>query len=207
MIAHDTKLIAVCGADGSGKSTLVNAMERANLLPDCAYVRRSSGQNGNRELVETMCPRPHGDGRDWIEGPFAEIVGVALAYDFLAHYAANISPRLGRSSVLVSDRYALCYEAYLKSIGASFRVDALFGGVRRPDLVLLVDAPIALSVDRCRKRGAVKDDEDPLVQERFRQAYLELLAGSYAPWVRIDNSGEIGASLDSIATHLAGLTR
>ena len=78
--------------------------------------------------------RPLGDHRDWLGGSFAEAVAAAAAFDFLAHYGANLAPLIGRVPYVVCDRYAVCYASYVRAIRSPFSARDLFHGVRPPDL-------------------------------------------------------------------------
>ena len=203
-MAVDTKLIAVCGVDGSGKSSLVDAMERRGLLPDCAYLRRPKSPDANGPLVGRYARREHGDGRDWISGDFAEAMGVALAYDFLEHYHNNVRPLLGRKRFIVCDRFTLCFVAYLNSIGSPFPIEAAYARTRRPDLTLYVQVPPEVHDERLLGRSGRADDEHPEVSANFHGAYLELLPCYSQEYDIVDNGGPFE---DTVAAAFEAVSR
>lgn len=193
-----TRLIAVCGVDGAGKSSLVDEMERRRMLPDCAYMRRPKTEETNGALVARHAPRRHGDGRDWISGEFAEAMGVALAFDYLEFYDRSVRPLIGVRSFIVCDRYALCFIAYLKSIGSAFPIAAAYDKLWRPDLTVYVSVPLDVLHERHARRGGRADDEHPEVSVNFDKAYRELLP-LYAPeHVVLDNGGTLEEGVSSI---------
>lgn len=167
------RLIAFCGIDGAGKSSLVDRLERDGAVGGAVFLRKARKTTVN--LVTEYGPTDEGGRRNWIEGPFAENAAAATAIDFLHHYDEQVAPRLAAGEWVVCDRYALCYEAYLLAVGSRFRFGNIFGRLRRPDLLIYVDAPVTVVVQRHRLRGGATEDEHPEVMRRYRAAYLSLL--------------------------------
>jgi thymidylate kinase len=191
-------LIAVTGIDGVGKSSLVDGLERLDLLPDCAYLRRPKPPDGNAAAVGRLVPRRHGDARDWLGGPFAETMGIALAFDFLAHWEAGILPALERRRFVVCDRYDICFAAYLRAVGSAFPCGELFAALPRPDLLVhVVVAPETLAA-RQAARGAA-DDEHPALTEALSRAYADLLPVCAPRHVIVANDGPLEDTLARVA--------
>jgi thymidylate kinase len=191
-------LIVVTGIDGVGKSSLVDGLERLGLLPDCAYLRRPKPPDGNAATLGRLMPRRHGDARDWLGGPFAETMGVALAFDFLAHWEAGIRPALAGRRFVVCDRYDVCFAAYLHAVGSAFPCGELFATLPRPDLAIhVVLAPETLAA-RQGARGAA-DDEHPALSAALSRAYADLLP-QYAPrHAVVANDGALEDTLSRVA--------
>ena len=204
---NKTRIFAFCGVDGAGKSTLVDTLERRGLVPNAVFVRRPKPELGNSALLRRYFRRQFNDGRDWISGPFAEAIGVALAFEFLDHYDRNVAPLLGAHSVIVSDRYALCFEAYLWSIRSQAGAGALFRSIQPPTHTFYVHVNRTELVNRQCQRGGVQDDENPEVMQRFDDAYRELLASSGLPHSFIDNNGALDDSVAAIERQLREVSR
>jgi thymidylate kinase len=197
-----TRIFAFCGVDGAGKSTIVDTLQRRGRLRDAVYVRRPKPDMGNSALLRRYFRRHFNDGRDWISGPFAEAMGIALAFEFLDHYDRNVTPLLGQHPVIISDRYALCFEAYLWSIRSEAGASALFAGIQPPTHTFYVHVDRLELANRQCQRGGIQDDENPEVMRRFDEAYRELLASSGAPHTFVDNNGRLDDSVAAIERRL-----
>ena len=65
---------------------------------------------------------------------------------------------------------------------------------RRPDLTLLLDAPVELAMDRSRQRGAQNDRFEAEQAEffrRVRQGYLDIAAREPERVLRVDAAREV----------------
>ena len=167
------RLITFCGIDGAGKSSLVNRLEQDRVVGDATYLRKAWKTTVN--LVTEYGPTDECGRHNWVEGPFAENAAAATALDFLHHYDEEIAPRLAAGCRVVCDRYALCYEAYLLAVGSRFRFGGIFERLRRPDLLVYVDASAEVVAERQAMRGGATEDEHPEVMRRYREAFLSLL--------------------------------
>jgi thymidylate kinase len=182
------RLVAFCGIDGAGKSTLVQLLASRQELDACVLKKEDKHAC---ELVARHHARQHHDARDWETGPFAAAVALATAIDFLSHYTAAIVPALARQSLVIVDRYTPCYEAYLESTGYPYDAALVFAGVRPADLVVYVETPVELALARCQARGSAGEDETAGVQRRFAAAYERVLARAPCSVVRVRNDGSI----------------
>jgi dTMP kinase len=164
------------GIEGSGKSTLMAAVERA---------LRAEG----REVVVTREPggTPIGDALRQIllDEPFSltpvsELLMMNASRSQLV--TEVIRPALERGAVVLCDRYmhsSLAYQGYGRGLPLDFVrmvCDAATVGFM-PDLVLLVD----ISPETLRKRLASRGDghdrferEDEAFHRRVREGYLEI---------------------------------
>lgn len=167
------RLIAFCGIDGAGKTSLIARLEQDGAIPGAVYLRKERKNSIN--LVVEYGLSDESGGQSWAEGAFAENAATATAFDFLHHYQENIAPRLAAGELLVCDRYAFCYEAYIHAVGSEFRFPGIFERLRRPDLLIYVDAPVEVVIRRFQLRGGATEDEQPEVMRRYRAAYLALL--------------------------------
>lgn len=188
-------LIAVCGIDGSGKSTLVTRMSRT-FEGRLSVVRKET-----RNALDAFLSLEPDGGReeDWAQGAFVGAVAAATAFDFLRHHDDVIAPLLDQGSAVLADRYAPCYATYLDGTRSKLDGDALFAHCRRPDLVVLVDVPLDVAVARQRGRGGSSPDEAPAVLKALREVYLQRAAKEPATWKVLDNTQPLQAAQDQLA--------
>jgi dTMP kinase len=165
------------GIEGSGKSTVMAAVERA---------LRAEGM----EVVVTREPggTPAGDAareillhtRDLAIGPLAELMLMNASRAQLV--ADVIRPALDRGAVVLCDRYmhsSLAYQGYGRGVPVDVVravCDAATGNLM-PDLVLLIDISYETSRARISARGRDHDRmerEDEAFHRRIRGGYLEI---------------------------------
>lgn len=191
------RLIAFCGIDGAGKSSLVRTLAEEGAIEGAVYLHKERKTTTNA-VVEYGLSDETG-WHDWSHGPFAENVAAATAIDFLHHYEREIAPRLADGQLLVCDRYVLCYEAFLRAVGSRFRLGGIFERLHPPDLLIYVDASIETVVRRYEGRGGASEDEQPEAIRRFREAYLEIIEErpSEATFV-LSNEGTFEEAYDAV---------
>lgn len=126
----------------------------------------------------------------------APVDGRAMALLFAAdrrdHLAREIEPALAGGTDVVSDRYLLSSLAYQAEEAERDWVAGLAREVRRPDLTLLLDVPVAVAAARRRHAGRAVEryDADPM-QERVAANYRRLAAADPAAVVVIDGARPI----------------
>jgi serine acetyltransferase/thymidylate kinase len=163
-------LIAVLGPDGSGKSSVIAAVERRirEAFRSTFIVHLRPGFLYRPERVPDMSPhssQPRGRVRSFLKLCF-------FAADYALGYAFFLRPRKVRSHGLLFDRYyddLLVDPLRYRHRGSSRMAKVLRVLVPRPDLWLLLDAPA--EVLQARKREVPWEES-----ERQRQAYRELLS-------------------------------
>lgn len=194
------KLVALCGVDGVGKTTLLRALE--GVLPADRARVVGRGPAPCERLVERRFPRRFGDHRDWIAGDFARAVAVACAFDYVAHHEAAVAPLLaggGGIELVLADRHAACFLAYALCADDPDPVALeLLRRVPEPDLILHVTLPEA--VNRARSApGRVERDpfEHPDCQSRLKAAYGRVFASLRAPVVEVANDGPVGRTVEA----------
>jgi len=181
--------IVVEGIEASGKSTLVRGLVAALIAQgtDAIATREPGGTPlGDRMRATFLEPGLAVD-------PVAEAFVVSASRAQLV--ATVVEPALDAGRTVVCDRYTLATEAY-QGFGRGVDRDVLRTLAEiatrglRPDVVLLVDVPIAVSADRVRARTAAGgsdvdrlEREDAAFHERVRAGYLRL-AGELA-FVRV----------------------
>jgi dTMP kinase len=200
-----TKIVAVTGVDGAGKSTIVRTLASQWANDGTRFVHKRERRNVG--LVAEHCgPRVRTED-DWRTGEFADAVGLAACLDFLAHYDAEIAPYIGRVPLIVSDRYWHCFAAYLR--GAKSKVDGMcfFRRIASADVVVHVSIDPSLLEQRYRLRGEAGEDETAAVMRDFESGYSQVFSEYSGTVVRVDNSGPLERAVDAVRAELTHLTR
>jgi dTMP kinase len=79
------------------------------------------------------------------------------------------------------------------------------GGLR-PDLIVLIDVPVAMGLARVGRRGAHDrlESETLAFHERVRRGFHELMAGEPERWLRLDGTSEPDAIFEPLWEALVG---
>jgi dTMP kinase len=190
------KFLTFEGIDGCGKSTQVRLLgSELRIRGYEVIVTREPGgtQFGNR-LREVLL-----DVEEQVD-PLAELL--VFAADRAQHVRTMIRPALESNHIVLSDRYADATAAY-QGAGRGFpqrtinqAIQLATGGLK-PDLTLLFDLPVEMSLKRARQRhddGERPDRldvEDTTFYERVRNAYLKMAAAEAQRFRIIDASGAV----------------
>lgn len=199
------RFIALEGPDGAGKSVqavrLVDGLRAAGHT--VTFTREPGGTHLGEQIREILLN----------PGPTARS-GEADALLFHAARAQNvrdvIRPALERGEVVVTDRFLWSSRAY-QGYGSGVPLDLLDGlealsvGETRPTLVLLVDVPIEVGLER-RNQGEKAQltrfedlsRHDAAFHQRVRAGYLEMAAADPARWRVIDGDRPIEAIVPDI---------
>ncbi len=126
------------------------------------------------------------------------------------HVARVIRPALAEGKWVLCDRFTDATYAY-QGGGRGLDVQRIAGleqwvlGDLRPDLTLLLDAPVAVGRERAGKRSAPDrfEQEQEAFFERVRKAYLNLASQQASRIKVIDASVELSAVQAQIKTELA----
>lgn len=166
--------ITLEGGEGVGKSTNLNFIQQ--LLEDTGITVVSTREPGGTLFAEKI--------RQLLlensEEPVSEQAELLMMFAARAqHIAQVIQPALDRGKWVVCDRFTDATYAY-QGGGRAMDVkmiewlEAKVQGTLRPQLTLLLDAPINVGMDRAQKRGALDrfETEKLAFFERVRSAYL-----------------------------------
>ncbi|MBS0031790.1 dTMP kinase [Chitinophaga sp. 22321] len=198
-----TKIIAFCGVDGSGKTSIVDYLHEQDFFDRALYIKKTFSRNVS--VIKNYHHRNYNSNKDWVTGSFAEAVSYASCLDFLQHYHSCIAPNIGAYDFLVCDRHALCFAAYHLAVGGSMNMSDLFEGVRVPDLYFFIDAPLSELENRYEKRGGASEDESVEVMHIYRESYMRLLKETKIPVVWIKNDGSLEEVFEKVTTALRGI--
>lgn len=168
--------IVMEGTDGSGTTTQGDMLADALRRGGRRVVRTSEPSGGEigqliRRVLRGQTDRP----------VTPEIVALLFAADRIAHCEDEIGPALGRGDFVVCDRYL--------ASSLSFQIVDGEGGITadwlrsinrpiiEPDISLLVDVPIEVSMARIDKRGKPRERfEQSETLTRVRNRYHEIFA-------------------------------
>jgi dTMP kinase len=153
------QLIAICGVDGAGKTTLIEGL---------AAGLREQG----REVVSTRQPtteaRRHPLFERYLFHPeersrlnYLALLAAMLS-DRLQHVHEVIAPSLERGATVISDRYVFTMIAAMRARGwdEEWALSAC-RHILKPDIAVLVDVPVDVAITRISTRTG------------FRESYLE----------------------------------
>jgi dTMP kinase len=171
------RFLTVEGIEGVGKSTQVARLSKAlSALGTAHVVTREPGGTPLAEKIREIVLDP----RDETLPPTAELLLMFAAR--AVHLANHVEPNLTAGRWVICDRFIDATYAYQgggrRLRTADIRVlETMVQGARRPDLTLLLDAPVAIALRRARERnaGGLPDrfeSERTEFFERVRDAYL-----------------------------------
>ncbi len=190
--------LTVEGIEGVGKTTQVSRLSAALTARDVAHiVTREPGGTPLSEKIRDVVLHA----QDEALPATAELLLMFAAR--AVHLANHIEPNLQAGRWVVCDRFTDATFAYQgggrgidpRDIGV---LEALVQGSRRPDLTLLLDAPVEQGLSRARVRGAGAapdrfESERVEFFQRVRSAYLARAAAEPQRIVVIDAAGAIEA--------------
>ncbi len=168
------RFITLEGVEGVGKST--NLKFIAQLLQAASHAPLLTREPGGTPLAE----RIRQVFLDGSEEPVGEMTELLLVFAARAqHLQQVIKPALAAGQWVLCDRFTDATYAYqgggrglsLPTIAA---LEQLVQADLRPDLTLLLDAPVAIGSARVRARGALDrlETEQLSFYERVRETYL-----------------------------------
>lgn len=198
------KFITIEGGEGVGKSTQITAL-RDYLVSRGLHVHltREPGGTPRAERIRELLLEHSAE-------PMPPTCELLLMFAARATHLANlIEPALARGEWIVCDRFTDATYAYQ---GGGRGVDArhiawledLVQGNLRPDLTILLDAPVDVGVERARQRNAQGGADDRFEREqrdffeRVRAAYLERARQAPERFAIIDATGTREQVADAI---------
>jgi dTMP kinase len=168
--------VVIEGIEGSGKSTLLSGLAEwlRGRGEEPLVTFEPGGTPAGRAIREIFL------NRSIAIGPLTEafLVNAARAQ----HVADEIRPALEAQRMVVCDRFTdstLAYQGYGRGVDLGVLqtlCDAATGGLA-PDLVFVVDVPVAVALSRMRTRAEAPDRieaEGTDFHERVRRGFLEL---------------------------------
>lgn len=190
------RFLTVEGPDGSGKTTAARHLAEWLRRRGVATIltREPGGTPLGDEIRRLVLHlRDVSDDLD----PRADALLFAAAR--AQHVSRVILPALERGEWVVSARFSdssLAYQgaAYGNDLDEMRRLQAFATGGLVPDLTLLVDVPVAVGLERTRRRAEwnrFEDTEELAFFERVRRAYRDLAAAEPERVRVVDGSGSV----------------
>ncbi len=196
------KFITVEGIEGVGKSTNVvflrEAIEKRGIE---VLTTREPGGTPMAERIREMLIE-HGD------EPVPDITELLLMFASRSLHVNNvIQPALAAGTWVICDRFTDASRAY-QGGGRGFpqrdinRLAEWVHGDLRPDLTILLDAPVATGMHRAGRRGSPDRIEIERADffERVRECYLSLAEADPERFVVVDASVDMDTVRASIAS-------
>ena len=194
------RFVSLEGIEGVGKSTNVGFVAEALRSRGIAVtVTREPGGTDLAEAIRELVLAPSDEHVE----PLTEVLLMFAARR--QHVARVIEPALAKGTWVVCDRFTDATLAY-QGFGRGFPIERIrtladwAHGNAWPDLTLLLDADVTLSVARRRGRGGAEDRfeaEQAAFFERVRDGYLTLARDEPARFRVVD------AALDLAAVQVA----
>ncbi|MFT4922915.1 MAG: dTMP kinase [Haloarculaceae archaeon] len=196
-------LVTLEGLDGSGKTTCLEALQEADVVPGDATFTREPTTTWYGEAVDRSIEDADAD-------PLAELF--LYTADHAAHLADTVRPALDRGEVVISDRYSDSRYAY-QGVSLSNRFEDPMAFVRAihepwtrpPDLTVYLDVDPETAAERS---GATNKFETADYLERVRANYERLIDDDPDRFVRIDATRSAddvrSAVLGALAERLPG---
>lgn len=189
------KFITVEGGEGVGKSSniefIANTLRQKNI--ECIVTREPGGTPLAEEIREVLIKR-----RDEKVHPDTELLLMFAAR--AQHLNEKIIPALERGVWVVCDRFTDATYAY-QSGGRQLpsekveNLESFVQGALRPDLTLLLDAPIEVGMARASKRAELDRFEEEKIDffNRVRDNYLERAKADPERFIVLDASQTLEA--------------
>ncbi|MFV0277668.1 MAG: dTMP kinase [Parahaliea sp.] len=199
--------ITVEGGEGVGKSTNIDYLRQRLQASgvDLEITREPGGTRLSEQVRELLVARRE-EGMD----PMAELLLVFAAR--AQHISERIEPALRAGRWVLCDRFTdatYAYQAGGRGLDPTWVriLEQLVQGELRPDLTLLLDAPVELGLERARERGDLDRFEQEQLEffERVRSTYLRLVQESSGR-IRVIDAGRplaaVREQLDALCNEL-----
>jgi dTMP kinase len=200
------RFLTIEGIEGVGKSTQVARLSTTLSARGIAHV--VTREPGGTPLAEKI-RRIVLDSHDEAVSPTAELLLMFAAR--AVHLSNHVEPNLQAGRWVVCDRFIDATYAYQGggrrlSVEHIRQLETMVVGARRPDLTVLLDAPVEQALQRARQRnaGAAADrfeSERAEFFERVRDAY-HARAAAEPDRIAVIDAGE---SADSVASRILEL--
>lgn len=202
--------ITVEGGEGVGKSTNIKVLEQQLQGRAISYVHtREPGGTPLAEKMRELLLQPDVAAAEPVY-PMTELLLMFAAR--AQHLNEIIEPALARGDWVLCDRFTDATYAY-QGGGRGLpehwiaQLEQLVQGELRPDLTLLLDAPVAVGMERAGKRGALDRFEQEQISffERVRDSYLARAAAEPGRFRVIDTDRPLAAIAAELEDLVQGL--
>jgi thymidylate kinase len=171
---NSVPMIAFCGIDGAGKTTLIKRLcEQPRLLP-YQPMRKENRENVDRLM--RLYPKAAQNPAHYLSGPFAAQLRWAYLLDFLWFYEHGIMQTMSTGTPLLLDRWFPCVLAWANMV-PGIDVNAFFEiyeKIPSPAATIYLDVPPVTARRRIELRGVAKPDEDIAILRALHESYLSV---------------------------------
>ena len=196
-------IIAFCGIDGSGKTTIVDRLRRDPRFRAASFVKKEQKEDFERllRLAPPREPMPTA----YFHGMFAQASRWAHALDFLRFYETVVRPLEPVAPLIVSDRWSFCTITFA-DIGTNLKaeIEFILRSVPGPALTFYLDVDPKVAIERLTRRGPLAHDEHAELLAAYRDAYERYFSTYRRPLVRVASSSpdeEYGIVLAALQEH------
>ena len=192
------KFITLEGIEGSGKTSSLKSITDLLDKKNISYIvtREPGGSSIGKEL-RTILLDP-----DTEISPEVELM--LMLSDRKDHVEKIILPNLEKGNWVVSDRFmdsSIAYQGGGRQLGKKLIISvAEYLNLPQPDLTLLFDLPVEISLSRVKARGDLDrfEKEEIEFHKRIRNTYLDLATNNSNRIKIIDSSKKIESMLNNV---------
>ena len=186
------RFITLEGGEGTGKSTLLAALrEKLEAAGRSVVQTREPGGTDLAEAIRNLVLHPPGD-QTWSSMAEALLMNAART----DHLEKKIRPALEAGHWVLCDRFAdstRVYQSVQSGVGPAIlkMLENAVLGDSRPDLTLVLDAPVEQAAQRRAERGGTADAfelRDTAFHEAVRQAFIDVARSEPERCVLLDAS-------------------
>jgi len=192
------KFITLEGIEGSGKTSSLKSITDLLDKKNISYVvtREPGGSSIGKELRAILL-----DPETEIS---PEVELLLMLSDRKDHVEKVILPNLEKGNWVVSDRFmdsSIAYQGGGRQLGKKLIISlSEYLNLPQPDLTLLFDLPVEISLSRVKERGALDrfEKEELEFHKRIRNTYLDLAKNNSNRIKIIDSSEKIESMLNNV---------
>ena len=170
----EAKFITLEGIEGSGKTSSIKSINALLEQKKIDYINtREPGESSIGEELREILLDPNTD-------ISSEVELLLMLADRKDHVEKTILPNLLNNTWVISDRFmdsSIAYQGGGRQLNLNMIASlAIYLDLPQPDLTLLFDLPVEVSLERTKKRGELDrfEKEEIEFHKRIREAYLEL---------------------------------
>ena len=192
------KFITLEGIEGSGKTSSLKSITDLLDKKNISYVvtREPGGSSIGKELRAILL-----DPETEIS---PEVELMLMLSDRKDHVEKIILPNLEKGNWVVSDRFmdsSIAYQGGGRQLGKKLIISLTeYLNLPQPDLTLLFDLPVEISLSRVKARGELDrfEKEELEFHKRIRNTYLDLAKNNSNRIKIIDSSEKIESMLNNV---------
>lgn len=202
MKPHNTegKLIAFCGLDGCGKSSMIEMVTKALAKNgiETIVTKQPTETMRNTEIFRTFMDCPDNSAYEY------RALSLMAAADRIQHVNKIILPALKKGKTVICDRYFYSCIANLRARGYIHDewIYEISESILKPDAAFFLDVPVETAVRRVRMRPSEKDRYiDMSLQHLLRNEYIEICNANQG--ILVGSDTDIGHTFATIKNYIS----